>query len=135
MMIPLAGVRQGYQPARGGFCFRPAETDPERRLDLDGRAPGFRKNRGSGPILPKRLNIQVLAARKPRLLFRSFGLFLLRLDRATLSRSLFQEPPRSIFGTVPLKGHPSQDSFPQMPGVGMGGMADPTLDSLLDFVQ
>jgi hypothetical protein len=50
---------------------------------------------------PAAFRVQVLAQRNPALLFRLFGLFLLRLAQRALFRLLFHEPPRSIWDAAP----------------------------------
>jgi hypothetical protein len=77
------------------------------------------------------INFKVLAQRKPTLLFLLFGLFLLRLAQRAESRLLFHEPPRSSSGNAPLEDHASQHSFPELPGVSMGNMANPAPDTLV----
>ena len=77
------------------------------------------------------------ARRKPVLLLRLSGLFLLRFAERRLSCSLFQEPQRSTrhqSGPSPLEYYRGKNAFTQAQGLRMFGMAYPALHTGINVI-
>lgn len=99
--VPCPGVRpRGYYPGQGFNVFGPSLQGMNRDLGLEfSRALAPRAY--TCGILPWAEYGDLLAQRKPLLLFRLSGWFLLRLALRTLLGSLFHEPPRSTLRPGP----------------------------------
>ena len=90
------------------------------------------------------LAVSVRPTRKPKLLFRLFVVFLLRLAERRFRGSLFQEPPRTTWrqgalqasGVVGwIKASAPEDRVAQAPRICMLSVSDPRFDVRIDFIN